>query len=419
VEGRPVLSGGVLYGVLGYSAPTATGSVYALTPGASGTTWTQSTISSFTGGTTGGIPNGSLTADSSGNLYGATFGGGSTNTTCTNTGNGGCGIIYKLTKPASGSSWARSVVYAFTGGTDGIGPLGNLTADASGNLYGVTEWGGCTPTLTYGRGCGTVFKLTLSGGTYSYKQIYAFKGGSTDGAWPVPQLAVNAAGDVFGATEFGGSGAAGCNNLSGSPDGLCGVVFELKVASGKYTEAILHLFTDGTDGSLPSGGVVLDSKGNLYGTVLEGGTDTGLCLNFGYSGCGQVYKLAKPAAGSTVWTKTTAHNFTGVDGAAPAALLIDHKNKLYGETTLNSSGDSSCSVSYYCGTAFELVFAKGAWTQTVLKSFTGASALAGPEFGLAYGTIGTTTNLYGVTESNVTSTAFDITGSAFVPPLAK
>jgi hypothetical protein len=405
---------GDLFGVLGYGSSTPSGSVYQLSN--AGGTWTQTTISSFSGGSSGGSPAGGLMQSSAGDLYGAAFGGGSSSSTCKSAGLTGCGLIYQLAPPTSGNTWTRTVLYTFAGGTDGIGPVGGLISDSTGALYGVTANGGCTPTLSYPVGCGIVFKLTPPGAgktAWTETVLYRFQGGSSDGAYPMAPLAMDAAGNLYGATEYGGT--ENCTTLSGTPDGRCGTVFKLTNSSGTYTESILHIFTDGTDGSIAGGGVVLDKTGNVYGTALQGGTASGLCLNFGYSGCGQVFELAKPKSG-TVWKKTALLNFSGKDGATPAGLMIDSKGRLYGVTSHNTTADSSCGVSYYCGTVFKLAKIDKVWTEAVLYNFTGSSSIADPEFGLAVDASG---NVYGVTEYNVTSTVFMMTGSGFTPPLRK
>ena len=212
--------------------------------------------------------------------------------------------------------------------------------------------------------------------------------------------------------------ASGCNTVPGSPDGLCGTVFELayNAGTGKYSESILHSFTDGTDGSIPAGGVVADSNGTLYGTALQGGTDSGGCLNFGYSGCGQAWELVKPVKGN-VWNKQTLVNFSGGanpnDGARPSALIIDSKGQLFGVNSYNTSG-GGCPFAYYCGTVFKLTSNANVWSESVLYTFNGTptGSFADPEFGLAADTAGT---LYGVTEYNVTSSAFALTGSGYTP----
>jgi hypothetical protein len=416
VFGPPMVAAatGDIYGVLGFGTTSASGSVYSLTP--SGSSWTQNTISSFSGGSGGGAPVGGLAAGASGDLYGAAFSGGSSSSACKSAGLSGCGLIYQLAPPTGGFTWTRSTLYTFTGGTDGIGPVGGLIADSTGALYGVTANGGCTPTLTYPVGCGIVFKLTPPGAgktNWTETVLYRFQGGSADGAYPMAPLAMDSAGDLYGATEYGG--AENCTTLSGTPDGRCGTVFKLTNNAGTYTESVLHIFADGTDGSIAGGGVVLDKAGNVYGTALQGGSDTGLCLNFGYSGCGQVFELVKPKTGS-VWKKKALLNFSGKDGATPATLVIDGKGRLYGVTSRNTTADTSCGVSYYCGTIFKLAKVDKVWTETVLYGFTGAGSVADPEFGLSVDASG---NVYGVTEYDVTSTAFLLAGSGFRPPLRR
>jgi hypothetical protein len=409
-----VAATGDIYGVLGYGPSSASGSVYQLTP--SGGAFIQTMITSFSGGTGGGAPTGALAASATGELYGAAFGGGSASSTCKSAGLSGCGLIYQLAPPSSGITWTRSTLYTFAGGSDGIGPMGGLIADSTGALYGVTANGGCTPTLSYPVGCGIVFKLTPPGAgktAWTETVLYRFQGGSADGAYPMAPLAMDSAGNLYGATEYGG--AQNCTTLSGTPDGRCGIVFKLTNNAGTYAESVLHIFNDGTDGSIAGGGVVLDKLGNVYGTALQGGTDTGLCLNFGYSGCGQVFELAKPKTGA-VWKKKTLLNFSGKDGASPAGLMIDNKNQLYGVTSHNTTADTSCGVSYYCGTIFKLAKVDKKWTETVLYSFTGGSSIADPEFGLSVDGSG---NVYGVTEYDVTSTAFKLAGSGFKPLLRR
>ena len=410
IQGRPVVAGGVVYGTLGFTPPPngsdLNGLVYALTPPASGTTYTQATISSFTGGATGGNPVGGLHADANGNLYGAAFSGGSLTTACKASSLQGCGLIYELTK--SGTTWTRTAIYTFLGGTDGIGPVGNLIADSTGALYGVTEGGGCTVTLTYPIGCGTVFKLTppATGATWTKTTLYTFQGNANDGAEPLGPIARDAAGNIYGATQFGGMAETLCGTLpNGAGDSRCGVVFKLtyNATANTYSESILHFFTDGADGSIPSGGVVLDSKGNVYGTTLQGGT-AGTCQFFGYSGCGVVFELVKASS----YAKTAVHLFTGADGASPSALMINSKNRLFGVTTMNTSAETCNASTYYCGTAFQITPTTTAWNAKVLYSFAGTNNITGPEFGLAADTAG---RLYGVSINNVTSTVFTLTGT--------
>ena len=129
----------------------ACGTVFKLTPPPkTGGPWTENVLYSFTGGSDGGIPLGSLFADASGALYGTTEVGGS----------GGGGTVFKLTPPTPpATTWTVSVLYSFAGGSDGANPQAGVIADTSGALYSTTLQGGVSGGCA-GRGCGTVFKLT-------------------------------------------------------------------------------------------------------------------------------------------------------------------------------------------------------------------------------------------------------------------
>jgi len=431
VQGRPLVAGGVVYGVIGYqpvAGASTTGFVYSLTPPASGTTYTQASITSFSGGANGGNPVGGLYADASGNLYGAAYSGGTTTSPCPTSAPAGCGLIFELTK--SGTTWTSTILHKFAGGTtDGQGPMGNLVADSAGNLYGVAEGGGisanggCTRGVSYEIGCGVVFKLTAgTGGTYTYSVIYSFKGGTADGAFPIGPLAVDSKGNVYGVTQFGGTAVSACGTLPSNPfgnslpvDGRCGTVYKLTYNSSAntYSEVVLHLFADEPDGSIPSGGVVLDKLGNLYGTTWQGGSagTSGLCVNLGVSGCGVVFEIPGATTASAAVTPVIVHTFLGGDGQQPSALLLTGKRRLMGVTTLNSTQET-CSSTYYCGTAFLLTppASGNAWHAASVYKFSGSgNALTGPEFGLAPDTLG---HLFGVSVNGFVSSAWVISTPA-------
>jgi uncharacterized repeat protein (TIGR03803 family) len=170
---------------------TCCGTVFKLTPpGVTGGPWTETVLHAFGGdGTT---PEAGLIADASGALYGTTAQDG----------------VFKLTPPgATGGPWTETVLYSFIGGGDGAAPVAGLIADASGALYGTTQAGGGTG-CAGGLGCGTVFKLTpptTTGGTWTESVLYSFTGG-TDGANPVAGLIADTSGALYGTTEGGGSG---------------------------------------------------------------------------------------------------------------------------------------------------------------------------------------------------------------------
>src|SRR5208283_1152514 len=196
--------------------------------------------------------------------------------------------------------------------------------------------------------------------------LYTFTGGS-DGAVGGVYLVSDSVGNLYGTTAAGGNKSTKCAVYTGQPG--CGVVFKLTpTAQGPWKETVLHTFTGGADGGVTEGGVILDSSGNLYGTTYFGGdSKPEVChASLGFAaGCGVVYKLTPTAHGP--WEETVLHTFTGgADGSAPAAQLIfDSSGNLYG--TASYGGNDSCTPPYGCGVVFKLTpSAGGPWTESVL-----------------------------------------------------
>ncbi len=258
---------------------------------------TETVLYAFAGGGDGALPFAGVIRDKAGNLYGTTSEGG--NTDCWGY---GCGTVFKLAPNGT-----ETVLYAFTGGSDGVNPEASLIEDSAGNLYGTTYSGG-TGFCTFS-GCGTVFKIAPDG---TKTTLYSFKGG-TDGTSPLSALIAGGAGKFYGTTWEGGGG--GCIRNSG-----CGTVFEL-AADG--TETVLHAFADGSDGALPFAGLIEDKAGNLYGTTEGGGS--GSC---GGLGCGTIFKVARDG------TETVLHAFLHFShGYDPeGGLMQDKEDHLIGTT---------------------------------------------------------------------------------------
>jgi uncharacterized repeat protein (TIGR03803 family) len=207
--------------------------------------WSELFLHTFTGGGDGVDPAAPLTLDAAGNLYGVTAGGAEGN-----------GTLYKLTPNHGRPGWTKSVLYNF-GALSGTAEP-HLILDASGNIYGATDEGG----LYY---YGTVYKLSQNqDGTWSQTVLYNFQGTSHgDGELVGGALVLDAAGNIYGTTLQGGSG---CNGYG------CGIIFKLTPSSGgQWTETIAYQFTGGNDGWQPSGGLISDHAGNLYGTTNYGG----------------------------------------------------------------------------------------------------------------------------------------------------
>ena len=377
---------GNLYGTTAWGGAFDQGTVFKLSPPAvAGGAWTQTILYSFTGGTDGARPQGQLVFDKTGNLYGTTVYGGDPDL--------GEGVVFELSPPAiSGDAWTETVLWAFGSGIgmDGAFATGNLVFDASGNLYGATSGGGAASIDCGESNCGTVFQLkppTTPGGAWTESDIYNFFSvGTTDGISPTGIL-LNAGGVLYGTTNGGGT------------SGL-GTMFKLTppaTSGGSWTEKVLFSFSGGTSGSFPTS-VVQGKKGVLYGATSFGGT----------SNLGTVFALNPPTPG-TGWTESVLYNFAGGagDGALPGAgLAIDAAGNLYGTTT--AGGSTACGRSNGCGTVFELkppAISGGAWTESVLHSFTGGRDGFLPSFspvlqqrGLLFGTTlgGGTTADYGV-----------------------
>lgn len=368
------------------------GEIFELSP-TTGGGWKTSTLYTFTGNLDGIYPAAGLILDAAGNLYGTTATGGGTNCTWTSPTSGGgpqgCGTVFKLTRSSNGK-WTETRLYVFPG-TDGYFPSSGLTADAEGNLYGTTYFGG-----TYG--FGEIFKLTPSNGSLVTTPLHSFTGGS-DGGNP-NGLILDAVGNLYGSTQSGG--------------GLysCGVVFELSpAADGTWKETVLHRFPGAisTDGCVPLGNLVFDSAGSLYGTAAYGGG--GAYCFFGNNSCGAIFKLTPTGGG--LWTETILHRFQSstTDGVSPnGSLLFDSAGNLYG---LTSEGGSGCSSYDGCGgTAFELSSnSSGEWTYNVIYNFQiGGPGPFYPNAGLIFDSAG---NLYS-TSGGGCGTVFELSPSAGV-----
>ncbi|MGA2904512.1 MAG: choice-of-anchor tandem repeat GloVer-containing protein [Candidatus Korobacteraceae bacterium] len=247
VENLAFDSSGNIYGTTYEGGTNDHGTVFELTPSNGG--YTESIIHSFGSGTDGESPEAGVVLDTAGNVYGTTLAGGT----------GVVGTVYQL-MPSNGG-WEENVLVNFYV-TDGDAPYGNLIIDGSGNLYGATPDGGQN-------GNGVVFELALSDGGWIYSVLYAF----SSSCHALSGVAMDAAGDLFGVCHDGGA----------HQDGW---IYELTNCSQTCTLVDLHDFS-GSDGYEPYGSPVLDANGNLYGTTQLGGTGT--CAGYG---CGVVWEIA-------------------------------------------------------------------------------------------------------------------------------
>jgi len=349
---------GNLYGTTEFGGTYNQGTVFGITRN-SGGSWTETVLYNFTGGADGGQPTASLVFDTAGNLYGTTGFGGNGN--C----NLGCGTAFQLT-PGSGG-WTQTVLYTFTGGSDGREPYARLLFDAAGNLYGTTLLGGNIGSAC-STGCGTVFKLTRGSGGWTESVPYAFAGGS-DGASPYDGLVFDKAGNLYGTTYAGGTAGKGA-------------VFKLTPTSSGWTESVIYSFIGGSVGKHPFGGLILDAAGNLYGTAFQGGR-----------GYGVVFQLMPNTNGS--WTENVLHALGNAPAAYPVAgLVMDSAGNLYG-TSMLGANQNSCGGG--CGTLFKLTAGTGgAFTFAVIHAFGNGTDGYHPTGDLIVDSAG---NLYGTTKA--------------------
>jgi uncharacterized repeat protein (TIGR03803 family) len=272
---------------------------------------------------------------------------------------------------AAQASKGFSILYQFcqqNDCTDGATPYAGLIADKAGNLYGTTTAGGVN-------GWGTVFKVAPNG---IETVLYSFcaQTNCADGAYPRSSLLLDQSGNLYGTTSEGGT----MYDL--------GTVFKL---APNGTETVLYAFgTHYGDGATPWWGVIMDSKGNLYGTTV-----------YGYLGRkgGTVFELTPNGTETTLYSFCSYGYPVCTDGESPTSVIRDEKGNLYGTTAsggANSSDscDSGAGQDFGCGTVFE-VTSKG--VEIVLYSFcaqAGCSDGETPYAGLVKDNAG---NLYGTT----------------------
>ncbi|MBZ5574410.1 MAG: hypothetical protein LAO09_21345 [Acidobacteriia bacterium] len=237
----------------------------------------------------------SLIQGSDGDLYGTTALGGINRH----------GTVFKITTDGT-----LTVLYSFTGGTDGDGPYAGLLLGSDGNFYGTTVGGG---TYRYG----TIFRITLQG---KLKTLHSLA--LSDGVDPYAPLVQGSDGSLYGTATAGGANAHG-------------TIFKITPAG---TFIVLHSF-EGVDGNQPTSGLVQATDGNFYGTTYQGGPDNGHH--------GTVFKMTPDGVVNSL------HSFDYTDGAFPQAGLIqDSDGNFYGTT--QQGGNLSCNAPYGCGTVFRI-----------------------------------------------------------------
>jgi uncharacterized repeat protein (TIGR03803 family) len=255
-------------------------------------------------------------------------------------GGAGCGTVFRL--KLSGSSWTLARLHSFQGGNDGAHPLAGITVGPDGNLYGTTNAGGMGCDLN--NRCGTVYRLRPPARACA----------SLLCPWTESVLyrfsgASDGANPLYGALVMDHAGSLYGATLNGGSQGL-GVVFKLTPSGGGWTESVLYSFSNGNDGAFPASGLTFDNAGNLYGTTQYGGT----------LGQGTVFELTPSGSG---WVKNVLTNFESGERQPIGGLIFDSSGNLYGTTYLGGMQGG--------GTVYELQPSGGGWTDTVIHNFPG------------------------------------------------
>ena len=358
-------------------------------PRAADLTTTLVSFCAQTNCTDGDGPTAGLIADASGNLFGTAGGGGAY----------GYGTVFEVKKTAYGYASTPTTLVSFNG-SDGRQPYASLIADADGNLFGTTLYGGASSACAGALfGCGTVFevKKTANGYASTPTTLVSFNG--TNGAFPNAGLIAHANGNLFGTTSGGGTGPS----CSSQVDGIqgCGTVFEIKTDSSTTTgyastPTVLVSFcgqANCADGASPIAGLIAHANGNLFSTTSAGGA----------YGSGTVFEVKKTANGYAS-TPTTLVSFNGSDGQQPyASLIADADGNLFG-TTSEGGG----------GTVFKVKktangYASTPSTPTTLVSFNGSDGQQ-PYASLIADANG---NLFGTT-LGIDALGYNVFGTVFV-----
>jgi len=315
----------------------------------------------FAGGSDGAYPSGSVIFDSVGNLYGTLDGNGSVDVagvfelrphsrgwdnTILYSDNAGPGVVLDklgnlygeigrgnyfhigaIGELSFGSDGWNYTDLANFNPTVGYSPPAPPIWDGRGNLFGTTTDGGISqPACWTSFGCGVIFEMTPNGdGTWTYHVLHRFASYPTDGQTPYGGLVMDASGNFYGTTEFGGRKTNG-------------TVFKLAFANGHWKKTVVWDFPNWHEGALPNSTLVMDKAGNLYG--IGGGGNQGC----GPYTCGVVFKLTPQKNGA--WKYSAVHKFSGPDGNFPIGVIVDSKGNLFGTTSAGGT--------YNAGVAFEI-----------------------------------------------------------------
>ena len=374
---------GNLFGTTTFGGASNAGTVFEIVKTASGYATTPKTVVSFDINN-GAEPTTTLIADGIGNLFGTTYG----NIEVAPLGSSDLswGTVFEIAKTASGYAAAPTTLFTFDGGIDGGEPATGLMADANGNIFGTTSWGG--PYLYFG----TVFEITKTTTGYASTPTTLFSFDATDGYFPGASLISDSNGNLVGTTVSGGTYS------------YFGTVFEIaKTTSGYASTPTTLVSFNGSNGGSPYGNLIADANGNLFGTTAFGGASNG----------GTVFEITKTASGYAS-TPTILVSFNRSKGFQPmAGLIADAKGNLFGTTLYGGASPGPLGD----GTVFEIVKTASGYasTPTTLVSFNGNNGSLPYASLIADGN----GNLFGTTSGGGTSsfgTVFEVTGTGFITP---
>jgi len=271
-------------------------------------------------------------------------------------------VLFALSITLAHSAQAQTytVLYNFTGGSDGATPKTGLSMDGAGNLYGTTYTGGntgndCVINFLTDTGCGTVFKVAHSGSGWTFSSLYKFTGQS-DGDPPSSRVVFGRDGALYGTATYGGD--ASCDP---GYDG-CGLVYRLSpqptfcrsVLCPWLQTPVFTFHNYATQGQFPSGDLIFDAQGNLYGTTIFGGSNS--C---GGDGCGTVFELTPSGGG---WTENLLYAFSYPTPYPDTGVIFDRSGRLYGTTS---------SLTGQPGSVFQLTNSGSGWIGNSLYVFSG------------------------------------------------
>jgi uncharacterized repeat protein (TIGR03803 family) len=271
-------------------------------------------------------------------------------------------LMFTLCGTAQAQGVGFNIIHQFSDGPDGSQPLAPLIIDAQGDLYGVTWYGGAY-------GYGTVFKMTPVGGHWAWTTLYDFGAAGPNDGYQPNQLVQDAHGVLYGTTAEGG-GPAGCGtvySLTPPPPGSL---------MGRWTETQILAFSNYQQGCDSLAGLTLDAAGNLYGTTTSGGSN----------GAGNVFKLTKSGG---QWTYQNLYSFSDGGAAFPSApVTLDSEGNLY---STSAGGD------FICGSVWQITPSGGL---NILHTFSCGDDGSTPYAGVILDSSG---NLYGGTSEGGTA----------------